>query len=69
MNKAIELSHAQKTEVVDGYYHVERIEKLKMIGKYDLRFLIKWKGWDESENTWEPFQNLRNSVFSLQQFY
>ena len=25
-------------------------------------FLIKWKGYDESENTWEPLKNLRNNI-------
>ncbi|KAG9489940.1 hypothetical protein GDO78_005710 [Eleutherodactylus coqui] len=31
-------------------------------------FLVKWKGWPESHNTWEPKQNLKCS-FLLKQFY
>ena len=31
--------------------------------KADLKFLIKWLGYDTSENTWEPWKNLRtNSI-------
>uniref|UniRef100_A0A8D0H5V1 Histone-lysine N-methyltransferase n=1 Tax=Sphenodon punctatus TaxID=8508 RepID=A0A8D0H5V1_SPHPU len=31
-------------------------------------FLVKWKGWPESSNTWEPLQNLKCPVL-LQQFH
>lgn len=31
-------------------------------------FLVKWKGWPESHNTWEPKQNLKCSTL-LKQFY
>lgn len=34
-----------------------------------LHFLVKWKGWPDSENSWEPEQNLENSPESIQEFY
>ena len=41
---------------------VERI--LDMKGnprkKKTLQFLVEWKGYDDSENTWEPWSNVRN---------
>ena len=39
-------------------YEVERIVAHK-IEKGTLRYLVKWVGYDDKENTWEPEQNLR----------
>ncbi|KAL4511906.1 hypothetical protein ABPG72_012751 [Tetrahymena utriculariae] len=69
LKKAIEVSHQQQTQLADGYYEVESIQKIRSFGKYDLRFYIKWKGWEENDNTWEPFQNVRNCYFNLKEFY
>jgi hypothetical protein len=32
-------------------------------------YLVKWKGFSEAENTWEPKENLRNSPDLLRQFH
>ncbi|EDK31767.2 chromodomain protein (macronuclear) [Tetrahymena thermophila SB210] len=69
LKKAIEVSHQQQTQLADGYYEVESIQKIRSFGKYDLRFYIKWKGWEDTDNTWEPFQNVRNCYFNLKEFY
>ena len=29
--------------------------------KTKMEFLVKWKGYDESENTWEPWDNLKKN--------
>lgn len=42
---------------------------MQCFGKYDFRFLIKWRGWSEDENTWEPFHNVRGCHFNLKEFY
>jgi hypothetical protein len=34
----------------------------------EAHYLIKWKGYDTSESTWEPKSNLLNCVRTLQQF-
>jgi hypothetical protein len=31
-------------------------------------YLIKWKGYDTSENTWEPIDNLMNYQLLLQDY-
>lgn len=40
-------------------FEVERILKHQGSGK-SIRYLIKWKGYPNSENTWEPLDNLNN---------
>ncbi|XP_039123088.1 chromo domain-containing protein LHP1 [Dioscorea cayenensis subsp. rotundata] len=41
----------------DGFYEIEDIRK-KRIRKGKLQYLIKWRGWPETANTWEPLENL-----------
>ncbi|XP_045790920.1 chromo domain-containing protein LHP1-like isoform X1 [Trifolium pratense] len=41
----------------DGFYEVEVIRR-KRIRKGKLEYFVKWLGWDESANTWEPPENL-----------
>jgi hypothetical protein len=33
------------------------------------KYLVKWKGYDESENTWEPPEHLLTCLKALQQFH
>jgi hypothetical protein len=40
-------------------YVVERICEWLRVGKTNhMQYLIKWQGYKESENTWEPRRNL-----------
>ena len=51
----------------DEEYQVENILEKRMIsGK--THYLIKWKGYNTSENTWELKENLLNCARTLQQF-
>jgi len=46
--------------VENGEYEVERL----LMRKYDegkFLYLVKWKGWDDEHNSWEPESNLGNS--------
>ena len=51
----------------DEEYEVERILGKKMISG-TAHYLVKWKGYDTSELTWEPKTNLKNCTRMLQQF-
>ena len=42
-------------------YEVEKIVRHKFNKKGKLQYLIRWKGYDESHDTWEPMENLNNS--------
>ena len=48
-------------------YEVERILEKKGVGK-KLRYLVKWKGWPEEDNTWEPVDNLTNAKDLIEAF-
>jgi hypothetical protein len=42
-----------------GIYEVETILAKKKFGR-SWRYLVKWTGYDDSENTWEPLANVRH---------
>ena len=48
----------------DGEYEVERILEQDSQGQY----LVKWKGYPHSENTWEPIENLTHCAKELREF-
>ncbi|KAE9604938.1 putative chromatin remodeling & transcriptional activation CHROMO-DOMAIN family [Lupinus albus] len=52
---------------LDGFYDVEAIRR-KRIFKGKVQYLVKWEGWPESTNTWEPLQNLKNVPEMIEAF-
>ena len=57
-------------DVVEGEpeWEVEKVLDAKFAYNR-LLFLVKWKGWPESENSWEPEKHLENAQDVVQQFY
>ena len=49
-------------------YEVEKILDVKKAGR-QLQYLVKWKGWGEESNSWEPKANLKNAPLAIQDFY
>ena len=49
------------------FYEVEKILNERTNGN-KLEYLVKWKGYDESQNSWEPFENLKHLTFLFEEF-
>jgi hypothetical protein len=49
-------------------YEVEAILDVRL-QRRQLRWLVKWVGYGNEENTWEPKENLRNCQSALDSFY
>jgi len=66
-NQSIPLQIIETSVELNEKYQVENILKQRMIsGK--THYLVKWKGYNTSENMWELKENLLNCVRTLQQF-
>ncbi|MED6113027.1 La ribonucleoprotein [Stylosanthes scabra] len=51
--------HSNPPNLDDGFYEIEAIRRKRM-RKGQLQYLIKWRGWPETANTWEPLDNLQS---------
>lgn len=51
----------------EGFYEVEDIRK-KRIRKGQVQYLVKWRGWPETANTWEPYDNVKSCADIVQAF-
>ncbi|KAM3357767.1 chromo domain protein LHP1 [Capsicum galapagoense] len=46
-----------KPKLAEGFYEIEAVRR-KRTRKGQVQYLIKWRGWPETANTWEPVKNL-----------
>ena len=49
-------------------YEVESIVDSRYKGKH-LEYLVQWKGWSETDRTWEPVSNLGNAAGVVREFH
>ena len=49
-------------------FEVEEILASRKRGR-GIQFLVKWKGYDHNENTWEPKDNVKNAPKLITSFY
>ncbi|XP_068651220.1 chromo domain-containing protein LHP1-like [Aristolochia californica] len=54
-------------KLAEGFYEIEEIRR-KRIRKGKTQYLIKWRGWPESANTWEPYENLKSCIDVIEAF-
>ncbi|KAJ8565695.1 hypothetical protein K7X08_008271 [Anisodus acutangulus] len=47
----------EKPKLAEGFYEIEAVRR-KRVRKGQVQYLIKWRGWPETANTWEPVKNL-----------
>ncbi len=66
-NQFIPLQTIKTSVKLNEEYKVEDILRKRMISE-KTHYLIKWKEYDTSENTWKPQQNLKNCVRALWHF-
>jgi len=64
-NQSIPLQAIETSVELNEEYKVEDILKKQMINR-KAHYLIKWRGYDTSENTWELWENLKNCARALQ---
>lgn len=50
------------------FYEVEKVVGKKRLDNGKLVYLIKWVGYDSSQNTWESLQNLSNVKGMIEEF-
>ena len=72
--KETELHGTNKTrpppDLIQGNeeFEIEAILTHRTYKNRETRYLIKWKGYDPSENTWEPESNLSNAEEELNDY-
>lgn len=55
-----------QNQTYDEEYYVEKI--LAKRDYPEVRYLIKWDGWDIKDSTWEPIENLWNAMELVDEF-
>ncbi|XP_058002560.1 chromo domain-containing protein LHP1-like [Hevea brasiliensis] len=54
-----EKGEEERPKLDEGFFEIEAIRR-KRVRKGQLQYLIKWRGWPETANTWEPLENLQS---------
>ncbi|CAL1356703.1 unnamed protein product [Linum trigynum] len=57
----------ERPKLDDGFFEIEAIRR-KRVRKGQLQYLIKWRGWPETANTWEPLENLQSCSDVIEAF-
>jgi hypothetical protein len=60
-NTSIASNEELQPEIDPNVYWVERILDRKLVGRTE-HFLVKWKGYRDTDNTWEPERNINHEL-------
>ena len=58
----------KKKKKAEAEYEVESVVSKRDTGEGKVEYLVKWKGYDASDNTWEPVENLESSQELVDEF-
>merc|ERR1712209_7807 len=58
----------KKKKKAEVEYEVESVVSKRETEKGKVEYLVKWKGWNASDNTWEPIENLESSQELIDEF-
>ncbi|CAK55747.1 unnamed protein product (macronuclear) [Paramecium tetraurelia] len=63
------MKHRQKQKHNSQLYTVEKVvdKRYDPVSK-ELQYCIKWEGYSEADNTWEPLKNLKNVLSEIEEF-
>merc|ERR1712240_592768 len=57
-----------KKKKAEAEYEVESVVSKRDTEEGKVEYLVKWKGWNASDNTWEPIENLESSQELIDEF-
>jgi hypothetical protein len=55
--------HSTTTEVTTPEHIVEKVLAYRVNAKGVKEYLLKWKGYSDSDNSWEPYDNLNTAFY------
>merc|ERR1712062_176657 len=58
----------KKKKKAEAEYEVESVVSKRDTEEGKVEYLVKWKGYDASDNTWEPIENLESSQELIDEF-
>ena len=63
-------NYAEETddEQDDLFYNVESVVASKRFSR-KVKYRIRWEGYEEQDDTWEPVENLRDSMDAVKNFH
>merc|ERR1712062_640233 len=59
---------SKKKKKAEAEYEVENVVSKRETDEGKVEYLVKWKGWNASDNTWEPVENLESSQELIDEF-
>ncbi|KAJ4952936.1 hypothetical protein NE237_029768 [Protea cynaroides] len=61
------VAEGERPKLDEGFYEIEDVRR-KRVRKGQVQYLIKWRGWPETANTWEPYENLQSCYDVIEAF-
>merc|ERR1719336_3441268 len=62
------MKKGKKKKMAEAEYEVENVVSKRETDEGKVEYLVKWKGWNASDNTWEPIENLESSQELIDEF-